>query len=76
MSSNYGNQGEQAQGKESQIPREMGDSNASMKGDTSSKPNVNNEGPSQAEEGATFKTDKESAQFDAGGSSEATFATK
>ncbi|GAA5885386.1 hypothetical protein JCM16303_006028 [Sporobolomyces ruberrimus] len=50
--------------------REMGDSDSSMKGDTSSKPNVNNEAPSGTKE---IKTDKESDQFSSDGSSKATF---
>ncbi|GAA5828145.1 hypothetical protein JCM3770_006340 [Rhodotorula araucariae] len=56
--------------------REMGDSESSMKGDTSSQPNVNNEYPSSGNQGADIKTDAESAKFSNEGSSEATFATK
>ncbi|GAA6016912.1 hypothetical protein JCM10207_007844 [Rhodosporidiobolus poonsookiae] len=63
------------QGKDSQAGgREMGDSESSMKGDTSSQPNVNNEYPSNADAGATFKTDSTSAKFDNAGSSAATSA--
>ncbi|GAA5826116.1 hypothetical protein JCM5353_008389 [Sporobolomyces roseus] len=50
--------------------REMGDSESSMKGDTSSEPNVNNEAPSGDKE---IKTDKESDKFSSDGSSKATF---
>ncbi|KWU46575.1 hypothetical protein RHOSPDRAFT_32033 [Rhodotorula sp. JG-1b] len=58
------------QGDDSQAGgREMNDSDASLKGDTSSKPNVNNEAPSHAEEGANVKTDSESSKFDVAGSS-------
>ncbi|GAA5918608.1 hypothetical protein JCM6882_000831 [Rhodosporidiobolus microsporus] len=56
--------------------REMGDSESSLSGDTSSQPNVNNEYPSNAEQGANFKTDSESKKFDASGSSEASSATQ
>ncbi|GAA5933118.1 uncharacterized protein JCM15063_002302 [Sporobolomyces koalae] len=52
--------------------REMNDSNSSMKGDTSSEPNVNNEAPSSGSEGADIKTDSESSKFSADGSSGAT----
>ncbi|GAA6012139.1 hypothetical protein JCM11491_001761 [Sporobolomyces phaffii] len=54
--------------------REMGDSESSMKGDTSSEPNVNNEAPSSGKEGADVKTDQESSKFDSDGSSVATSA--
>ncbi|GAA5911643.1 Gfo/Idh/MocA family oxidoreductase [Sporobolomyces salmoneus] len=54
--------------------REMGDKDSSMKGDTSSEPNVNNEAPSSGAEGANIKTDKESDKFSADGSSAATSA--
>ncbi|GAA5879164.1 hypothetical protein JCM1840_006214 [Sporobolomyces johnsonii] len=54
--------------------REMGDSESSMKGDTSSQPNVNNEYPSNGEQGANVKTDAESSKFSSEGSSAATSA--
>ncbi|GAA5849807.1 hypothetical protein JCM3766R1_007023 [Sporobolomyces carnicolor] len=54
--------------------REMGDSESSLKGDTSSEPNVNNEAPSSGSDGANIKTDEESSKFSADGSSAATSA--
>ncbi|GAA5975478.1 hypothetical protein JCM21900_005739 [Sporobolomyces salmonicolor] len=54
--------------------REMGDSESSMKGDTSSQPNVNNEYPANGEKGANFETDAESSKFSSEGSSSATSA--
>ncbi|GAA5840400.1 hypothetical protein JCM11251_006550 [Rhodosporidiobolus azoricus] len=69
--------GQSGQGKDSQSGgREMGDSESSLSGDTSSQPNVNNEYPSNAEKGANFKTDEQSKKFDASGSSEASSATQ
>ncbi|GAA5890967.1 hypothetical protein JCM8208_003110 [Rhodotorula glutinis] len=67
--------GPSGQGADSQAGgREMNDSESSMKGDTSSQPNVNNEYPSNGEAGANIKTDSESAKFSADGSSAATSA--
>ncbi|GAA5867596.1 hypothetical protein JCM8547_001233 [Rhodosporidiobolus lusitaniae] len=67
--------GQHGQGKDSKAGgREMGDSDSSLSGDTSSEPNVNNEAPSTGTEGANFKTDKESDKFSADGSSKATSA--
>merc|ERR1711939_458478 len=54
--------------------REMGDSESSIKGDTSSQPNVNNEYPANAQAGANIKTDSESAKFSSEGSSASTSA--
>ncbi|BGP05767.1 hypothetical protein JCM10049v2_001580 [Rhodotorula toruloides] len=63
------------QGKDSQSGgREMNDSESSMKGDTSSQPNVNNEYPANAGAGADVKTDSESKKFSNEGSSGATTA--
>ncbi|GJN88772.1 hypothetical protein Rhopal_001741-T1 [Rhodotorula paludigena] len=56
--------------------RESGDSESSIKGDTSSQPNVNNEYPANADAGANIKTDSTSAKFSAEGSSEASSATQ
>ncbi|GAA6042253.1 hypothetical protein JCM8097_005117 [Rhodosporidiobolus ruineniae] len=70
-----GKQQFEGQGKDSQAGgRESGDSESSISGDTSSQPNVNNEYPSNADAGANFKTDSESAKFDNAGSSAATSA--